>query len=45
MGVFAIARSIVVDRLGHALAFGTEVGSGTTFYVRLPLSSGNEVAA
>jgi PAS domain S-box-containing protein len=33
----AIARSVVVDRHKGALTFETEVGKGTTFYVRLPL--------
>jgi len=34
----ALARAIVVDRHGGSLTFETEVGKGTTFYVRLPLS-------
>jgi PAS domain S-box-containing protein len=34
----ALARAIVVDRHGGTLTFDTEVGKGTTFYVRLPLS-------
>jgi len=33
----AIARSVVVDQHGGSLSFETEVGKGTTFYVRLPL--------
>jgi PAS domain S-box-containing protein len=33
----AIARSVVVDRHGGTLTFTSEVGKGTTFYVRLPL--------
>jgi len=33
----AIARSVVVDRHGGTLTFVSEVGKGTTFYVRLPL--------
>lgn len=32
----AIARSVVVDRHGGTLTFTSEVGKGTTFYVRLP---------
>ncbi|MFZ0200170.1 MAG: ATP-binding protein [Candidatus Sulfotelmatobacter sp.] len=34
----AIARSVVVDRHGGSLTFTSEVGKGTTFYVRLPLN-------
>ncbi len=34
----AIARSVVVDRHGGTLTFTSEVGTGTTFYVRLPVS-------
>jgi PAS domain S-box-containing protein len=33
----ALARAIVVDRHGGTLTFETEVGRGTTFYVRLPM--------
>ena len=33
----AIARAIVVDRHGGEISFQTELGSGTTFTVRLPL--------
>ena len=33
----AIARSVVVDRHKGALTFESEVGKGTTFYVRLPI--------
>jgi PAS domain S-box-containing protein len=35
----SIARSVVVDRHGGALTFETEVGKGTTFFVRLPVRS------
>ena len=41
----AIARSVVVDRHHGALTFDSEVGKGTTFYIRLPIapaSSGME---
>ena len=34
----AIARSIVVDKHGGILDFESEVGKGTTFIIRLPLS-------
>jgi PAS domain S-box-containing protein len=33
----AIARSIVVEKHGGTLTFASEVGKGTTFYIRLPL--------
>jgi signal transduction histidine kinase len=33
----AIARSIVVDRHGGTIEFETEVGRGTTFFIRLPI--------
>ena len=34
----AIARSVVVDKHGGTLTFESEVGKGTTFHIRLPLS-------
>lgn len=34
----AIARSIVVGNHGGTLTFETELGSGTTFYVRIPVN-------
>jgi PAS domain S-box-containing protein len=34
----ALARAIVVEKHGGTLTFQTEVGKGTTFFVRLPLS-------
>ena len=36
----AIARSVVVERHGGTLTFESEVGKGTTFYVRLPFEPG-----
>ena len=38
----AIARSVVVDRHGGTLTFASEVGKGTTFYIRLPLDERTE---
>ena len=34
----AIARSVVVSRHGGTLTFDTELGKGTTFYLRLPIA-------
>ena len=34
----ALARAIVVEKHGGTLTFDTEVGKGTTFFVRLPVS-------
>ena len=34
----AIARSVVVEKHGGTLHFETEVGQGTTFYIRLPIN-------
>ena len=36
----AISRSVVVDKHGGTIAFETEIGKGTTFIVRLPISQG-----
>ncbi|MCC7382193.1 MAG: hypothetical protein IT384_10205 [Deltaproteobacteria bacterium] len=36
----SIARSVIVDRHGGRLTFETEVGSGTTFFIRVPISGG-----
>ncbi len=38
----SIARSIVVKKHGGTLTFETELGRGTTFYVRLPVSGVRE---
>ena len=40
----AIARSVVVDRHKGTLTFASEVGKGTTFYIRLPLDSAAQPA-
>lgn len=37
-----IARNIVVDRHGGSIAFETELGQGTTFFVRLPFEQCDE---
>jgi signal transduction histidine kinase len=34
----AIARTVVVDKHGGTLRFETELGKGTTFYIRLPIA-------
>lgn len=34
----AISRSIVVEKHGGALTFESQVGQGTTFYIRLPIN-------
>jgi signal transduction histidine kinase len=33
----ALARAIVVEKHGGTLTFETEIGKGTTFYIRIPL--------
>jgi signal transduction histidine kinase len=33
-----LARAIVVEKHGGTLTFDTEMGKGTTFFVRLPIS-------
>jgi len=35
----AMARAIVVEKHGGTLTFETEVGKGTTFFIRLPLAA------
>jgi len=40
----AIARNVIVDKHGGTLHFETEVGRGTTFYIRLPIA-GPETAS
>ncbi len=39
----AIARSVVVETHGGHLTFDTELGRGTTFYLRLPIAPVREV--
>ena len=34
----ALARAVIVDRHGGALTFVTEIGRGTTFFVRVPVA-------
>jgi len=42
----AIARTVVVEKHGGTLHFETELGKGTTFYIRLPINGpGNASAA
>jgi signal transduction histidine kinase len=41
----AHARAVVVERHGGTLTFESEVGRGTTFFVRLPIAGKGESAA
>jgi signal transduction histidine kinase len=41
----AIARTVVVDKHGGTLHFETEVGRGTTFYIRLPINGSDSASA
>jgi signal transduction histidine kinase len=41
----AIARTVVVDKHGGSLHFESEVGQGTTFFVRLPIAGFASAAA
>jgi PAS domain S-box-containing protein len=36
----ALARAVIVEKHGGTLTFDTEMGKGTTFYIRLPLEGG-----
>ncbi len=36
----SLARSIVTDKHGGSLSFETEIGAGTTFFIRLPVAPG-----
>ena len=38
----ALARAVVVEKHRGTLTFDTEMGKGTTFYVRLPLQTSAE---
>jgi two-component system NtrC family sensor kinase len=40
----AIARSVVVDKHQGSITFTTELGKGTTFFIRLPLSAGEKAS-
>jgi PAS domain S-box-containing protein len=39
----AISRSVIVDKHGGTIAFETEVGEGTTFIIRLPITPASPV--
>jgi signal transduction histidine kinase len=41
----AIARTVIVDKHGGTLHFETEVGKGTTFFIRLPINGTNADSA
>jgi two-component system, NtrC family, sensor kinase len=41
----AIARTVVVDKHRGTLRFETEVGRGTTFYIRLPINGPDSASA
>jgi PAS domain S-box-containing protein len=41
----AIARSVVVNKHGGSLRFETELGKGTTFFMRMPLCCGSDAPA
>jgi signal transduction histidine kinase len=41
----AIARSVIVNKHGGTLRYETECGKGTTFFIRLPISSPNKLDA
>ena len=38
----AIARSVIVDKHGGTITFDTELGKGTVFIIRLPLTTALE---
>ena len=41
----AIAHAVIVDKHGGTIHFETEVGRGTTFYIRLPIGGPPAVAS
>jgi signal transduction histidine kinase/HAMP domain-containing protein len=41
----ALAHSVVVQKHGGSLRFATEIGCGTTFFIRLPIDAPSEAAA
>jgi signal transduction histidine kinase len=41
----AIARTVVVDKHGGTLHFETELGKGTTFFIRLPINRPSSASA
>src|SRR5688572_27001632 len=41
----AIARTVVVDKHGGTLHFETEMGKGTTFFIRLPINGPQSASA
>jgi signal transduction histidine kinase len=41
----AIARGVVVEKHGGTLHFETEVGKGTTFFIRLPINGPSSASA
>jgi signal transduction histidine kinase len=41
----AIARTVVVDKHGGTLHFESELGQGTTFYIRLPIAGPTSASA
>src|SRR5579864_7278408 len=41
----SIAHNVIVQKHGGTIAFDTEVGSGTTFIVRIPISDGAPVSS
>jgi signal transduction histidine kinase len=41
----AIARAVIVEKHGGSLSFDTELGKGTTFYIRLPVAGPTTAAA
>jgi len=40
----AIARSVIVNKHGGSMRFETEIGKGTTFFIRLPIGAAHQSA-